>query len=433
MRQQKNPLEKLLSGTSASAKIPSVAKEGIVSLLISIVANEATSNIGIFSAGSLLRLLLMFLVTLGIIHYSLRILEQNKRNHAKLEDLREANSRKMLNSLSSARTILDRIIQNSGEVTELRTLRTRLTSTIFEAQNPNMEKFNKRPATIEEFNSSEQLVVECAEKLVEELELQLTGEVNINAIARLVDAAGEAVHSRITLTKDLKDLYIESIKEEEYERKKIPKEASSELKLYLNTLRAKYASNRPEILHTGDYLPDARWEYRAGDKNVIAKLSHGFGTPLLIEARWQDSGVIECVQKEAEGTKKNQYKCLCLVNTSWERESRDFAVSYFHPQLSLYLYGLKEGLFYNKENSAASHYEFWFNNEQKYETLEERAEKFIETNEFFIAHDMASSLGLKADGAEKLLDRLENIGAITDVSFKSDTERKYTKSKKEEH
>ncbi len=433
--QKIRPLRDLLNDTTAAAHVPGVAKEGIISLLISIVANEATSKVSGLTYENLLRTLLMFLVVLAIIHYSLKILEQLRRKSANLEDLQGANTRKALNDLNHSRTILDRLIQDSTEVTELRNLRNRLTTLISDIQNPNLSKFGQSSATVDEFNATEKALVESSEKLAKELERQSKESVDVKIIARFVDSAGEAIHSRIPLSNELKDLYVKSMKKDEQEKKKIPEGTSPELNLYLNALQTKYANNRPELLHTGDYLPDAKWEYEAGDRNVTAKLSNGFsGTPLLFEARWQDSNesIVEVVQEEAEDVKKNQFECICLVNTAWGTESRDFASRFNHPKLALYLYELNGGLVFNKESPAAKYYEFWFNKEQKRETVRERAQRFIEGQEYFTAQDIAGELGMKGEGAEVLMGGLVKVGAVMDVSFKSDEKKKYTKAKKKE-
>jgi len=425
----------LLQDTSGAANVPGVAKEGILSLLISIVANEATSTASGFSYEGMMRLLLMFLVVLFIIHYSLKITEQIKRKNAKLEDLQGVNTRKVIKDLNRSHTILDRLIQDSTNVTELRNLRNKLTTLISDIQNPNLSKFGQKSATVDEFNTAEKNLIESSEKLAKELERQSKEGVDIKVIALLVDSAGDAFHSRIPLSNELKDLYIESRKKEEQEKKKIPDSTSPELNLYFNALQTKYANNRPELLHTGDYLPDAKWEYEAGDRNVTAKLSNGFsGTPLLFEARWQDGNgsIVEVVQKEAENVKKNQFECLCLVNTTWGKESRDFALRFTHPRLALYLFELNGGLVFNKESPAAKHYEFWFNTEQKCATVLEKAQKFIEGQEYFTAQDIAGAMGMKVEGAEALLGGLVKTGVVTDVSFKSDKMKKYTKSKTKE-
>jgi hypothetical protein len=426
------PLRRLLNDTTAAANVPGVAKEGIVSLLISIVANEATSTVSGLTYENILRILVMFLVVLAIIHYSLKILEQLRRKKANLEDLQGANTRKVLSDLNRSRTILDRLIQDSTEVTELRNLRNRLTTLISDIQNPNLSKFGQKSATVDEFNAAEKALVESSEKVAKELERQSKEGVDAKVIARLVDPAGEAIRSRIQLSNELKDLYVKSMKKEEQEKKKLPEGTSPELNLYLNALQTKYANNRPEMLHTGDYLPDAKWEYEVGDRNVTAKLSNGFsGTPILFEARWQDSNgsIVEDVQEEAKDVKKNQFECLCLVNSVWGKNIKDFALRFTHPKLALYLYELNGGLVLNKESHAAKHYEFWFNTEQKRETVREKAQKFIEGQEYFTAQDMAVAMGMKVEGAETLMGGLVKNGTVTDVSFKADKIRKYTKAK----
>ena len=430
--QKIRPLRDFMNDTSAAANVPVVAKEGIISLLISIVANEATSKVSGLTYENLLRTLLMFLVVLAIIHYSLKILEQLRRKNANLEDLQGANTRKALNDLNRSRTILDRLIQESTEVTELRNLRNKLTSLISDIQNPNLSKFGQRSGTVDEFNTADKALVESSEKLAKELERQSKESVDVKVIARLIDSAGEAIRSRIPLSNELKDLFVETRKKEGQEKKKIPEGTSPELNLYLNSLQTKYGNNKPELLYTGDYLPDAKWEYEAGDRNVTAKLSNGFsGTPLLFEARWQDGNgtIVEVVQEEAEDVKKNQFECLCLVNTAWGKESKDFASRFTHPKLALYLYELNRGLVFNRESPTAKHYEFWFNTEQKWEMVMERAQKFIEGQEYFTAQDMAEELGMKIEGAEILLSGFVKAGDVTDVSFKLDKVKKYTKAK----
>lgn len=91
-----------------------------------------------------------------------------------------------------------------------------------------------------------------------------------------------------------------------------------------------------------------------------------------------------------------------------------------HPKLAVYLYELNRGLVFNKESPAARHYEFWFNAEQKRETVRERAQKFIEVHEYFTAQDVAGALGMKVEGAKVMLGKLVKAGAVMDVSFKAD-------------
>lgn len=431
MRKNLDTINRLLCDTHGNTNVPSMAKEGIISLLISIVANEATSKTAGFTYEDLLRILLMFLVVLAIIHYALRIFEQLRRKKVKPEDIAGVNTREAIKNLSSARTILDRLIQEQTEVTELRNLRNQLTSLLSEINNPNVSRFiSKKSATLGEFNAAEKLLIESTEKLASELTRQSKEDVDVKTITRLVDAAKNSVHSRIPLSDELKDLHIERARKEQEDAKKVPEQVSPDLTLYLSMLQTKYASYHPEILHTGDYLPKAKWEYNAGDGSVAAKLSNSSGNTLF-EARWQDNSdnIVDLVQRETEALKKSSYKCLCLVNGSWSSESRDFAARFSHPALLLYLYELNSGLIYNTGNPAAKHYEFWFNQGQEYRTLSEKAMEFVQAHEYFTAQAVASALGIKVEGAEMLLGEFEKKGAVTDVSFRTDKVKKYTKGK----
>lgn len=429
MKNTLNPLKYLLYDVSGCTVAPALAAEGVISLIISIVLNYATLKVSGFSYESLLRVLVLFLVILGIIHYMLLIIEKLRRKRARLEDIQAANTNKVLKDLNRARTIIDRSTQNGDDVTELRALRNTLTTMIYDVQSPNIEKFKRQAATIEEWNDREKDLVESAEKLARELERSI----EVASMAHLVGAAQDAIHSRLPITDHLKDLHNESKKQEKHEVRKLPKGASSEMILYLNTLLTKYATFRPEVLHTGEYFPNAKWEYHAGDKNIAARLSEGSGTPLMIEARWQDdTAIMEVVQKEAGSVKKNQFKCLCLVNSAWSEESREIAARFNHPGLALYLHELHGGLYLNNGNPATRLYEFWFNTEQKRESLNERAMKFVETHEYITPLEIASAFGMVITGAKALLDELAKKGVVTDVSFESDTIRRYSRARKEE-
>ena len=426
-----NPLGHLFPDTGGTACIPTLAIEGIVSLLISIAVNRAMPAVSEASPGSLLRLIIIFLVVLAAIHYSLRILKRPGERAAKLVDIYVANTRAIFKNLENAHTALDKLIRDPDKATELRSLRNRLTTIISDAKNADLDKFSARDATIEEFNAAEKHLLESSERLFREVERQSKEGIDIKAIELCIEEVEGAVRGRIPLTDRLIELFTEGAKDEQREKDKIPDRALTDLTLYLNMLQSKYASNRPDVLHTGDYLPDAGWDCRAGDRRVSARLSNGLGTPLIIEARWHDNSQIpvDLVQNEADAVKKNQYKCLCLVNSSWDKESRDFAARFNHPRLALYLHELSGELLYNPENPDARHYVFWFDREQTRKTLTERALEFSRTHEYFTRQDIARELGLSEEGAKKLLGGLEKKGLVTDVSFRSDKTRRYTKAK----
>ena len=354
-----------------------------------------------------------------------------KRKSNELEDKQKANTASVTKTLNSARNILERLIQTTNEVTDIRALRSRLTGLISDVQSPDFGKFIKKEASLEDFYAVENVLVESTGNLLNTLE-QTKENMDVGVIIGLLDTVEDAVRNRVPVTEELNKLYFEEIKEKQKAKQEVPDTASSDLTLYLNMLQTRYASSKPDVLHNGDYFPMLKWEYRTGNKSISAQLSDGLiEIPLMLEARWQDSSeaIVAMVQKEEEGVRRKGFKCLCLVNAGWDDENRSFAERFNHPKLALYLYDLKGELVFNAGNPAASHYEFWFNNEQVRETLKERVIGIIESQEYFTPQDIAGALGMNAEGAGRLLDELEKEGVVVDVSFKSDKMRKYTKAK----
>lgn len=357
-----------------------------------------------------------------------------KKKSNELEDKQKANTASVIKNLNGARTVLERLIQTTNKVTDIRTLRNRLTSLISDFQGAGFGNFGRKSASLVEFYAGEDLLIECTDNLLDTLE-QTKDNMDIVAITHSIEAVEDSVKTRVPVTGELNELYFEKITEKQKTKQEVPDTSSSDLILYLNMLHTKYVSSKPDVLHNGDYFPMLKLEYRTGSKSISAQLSDGLiGTPLILEAKWQDSSeaIVEMVQKEAEGVRRDGFKCLCLVNAGWDDENRSFAERFNHPKLALYLYDLNGELVFNTENPAASHYEFWFNNEQARETLKERAIGIIESQEYFTPQDIAGALGMNAEGAGRFLDELEEDGVVVDVSFKSDKVRKYTKVKGED-
>lgn len=404
--------------------------------------NDFTSLTSIFSkiistikGGSpegILLLLVIFFIALVILLSLFKLITGLRKGKTGLESVAVANTRKILINLSSVRTYLDRFVQKSTDPAKLRELRNRLNTINSEVIKIDLAKFNKKATSLEEWNAGEKALLDSSEKLAIELERQSIGVLEIDTIERSIDAVSNAVLNRVPVTPELNALY-RKISKKERPEVKIPDAISSELNFYLNALLTKYANFSPEVLHTGDYPPEVKWEYSPGNKSITATLSNSRGISLVFETRWQESDdLAELVQKEAASVNKNHYKCLCLVNTSWDRDSINFAQRFSYPKLALFLRELKGGLYYNKMNDAAMHYEFWFSTELKKETLNELALRYISEHEYVTPADLAKALGMKEKGAHSLLSKLEKKGAVTNVSLKSDKTRKYTKAKKKE-
>ncbi len=367
---------------------------------LSSIFSKIISTIKEGSSDGILLLLVIFFIALVILLSLSKLIIRLRKGKTGLEGAAAANTSKILINLSSARTYLDRFVQKSGDPAKLRELRNRLTTINSEVINIDPAKFNKKATGLEEWNAGEKALLDISEKLAMELERQSIAVFDIDTIERSVDAVSNAVMNRVPVTPELNALY-RKISKKEKPDVKIPDAVSSELNLYLNALLTKYANFSPEVLHTGDYPPEVKWEYAPGNKSITAILSNSRGISLVFETRWQESDdLAELIQKEAASVKKNHYKCLCLVNTSWDRESINFAQRFSYPKLALFLRELKGGLYYNKMNEAAMHYEFWFSTELKKETLNELALRYISEHECVTPADLAKALGMNEKGKE---------------------------------
>jgi hypothetical protein len=286
-----------------------------------------------------------------------------------LEFAQAANTRKILLNLSSVRTIIDRLIQRSTEPTRLRDMRNKIGILMTQVLKPDNAKFNKKAETFEEWNEAEKILIEISEKFVLELERQLSTVIDMPVLERYTSVVSCAVLNRKQLTIELSTFFGECLKKENPDVK-IPDPLSSELNIYLNGLLIKYSTFYPIVLHTGDYPFEVKWEYSSGYESITAILSNSLGISLEFEVRWQDSNdLAKIVHEESISVKKNHYKCLCLVNTAWDRKNRNFARRFSYPKLALYLYELRGGLYYNKKDTAVKHYEFWFKSEMIYQPV----------------------------------------------------------------
>jgi hypothetical protein len=262
--------------------------------------------------------------------------------------------------------IIDRLIQRSTDPTQLTDLRILLNSLNLEVLKPDQTNFKNETTSLEKWNTAETELIDRSEKLAIEFERQISTSMRIGTMEYYSYAFRNTVHKRKPVTLVLSKLFEEELNKE-YPNINIPDPVSSELDLYLNSLSLKYSFFSPKVLHTGEYPHEAKWEHSSGHKSITAILSNRFGISLEFEVRWQvNNDLAELVHKESISVKKNQYKCLCLVNTSWDRKSKSFARRFSYPKLTLYLFELKSGLYYNKTEAAGVHYEFWFNPDLKH-------------------------------------------------------------------
>lgn len=348
-----------------------------------------------------------------------------------MRDIINENTKNAIKNIERSQQILDQLINTSDDVQELRSIKKKLSTIISDLKDKNLGQFSNKTSSMNDFTTAEEYFVHAFEDFADELEKQSPQVVNTKNIKILLNSLEDGVSSRLVPDNELKKQFTESGTKKTTPNISIPSELKNEVHLYFNMLQTKYSKNRPEVLFGGDYVDGLNWKFNREEDNIVAKLGSMFDTPLILEARFQqkDEKLVDQIQKEANSVKQNQHKCLCLINNSWNREIEDFVGQFVHPNFVLYLYGLTDGVIYNRENKMAEHYAFWFNTEPIKQKLNDYVRDFLEENKYFTEHEVAETLGLNVKGTKKLLKGLINSGIIIDVSFESDESKKYTKAK----
>ena len=348
-----------------------------------------------------------------------------------LEDIQKVTTENIIKNIEHSQLLIDNLIQSSENVHELRNFRKKSSILLSELRDKNLGKFNEKTSDNNDFTSAEERLNEAAGNLIAELEKQSNEKINIKSIAILLDTFEHSIKSRLNPTSELKKQISDIEKSEESHVELLSSNVKNELHLFLNMLQTKYSRNRPEILFGGDYIKDLNWKYFSGDDFIKARLDSVLENPLVFEAHYQkkEHRLIDQIQITANKVKKNQHKCLCLINESWDEETKDFASRFVHPNFVLYLHDLESGLVFNTENRMAVHYAFWFNTELGMNKLDELANDFIDVHEYFIEDEVAKAFGLNIKGAKKLLKGLVDNGIIFNVNFESEKNKKYTKIK----
>lgn len=315
-------------------------------------------------------LLLIIFILLVILRSASWMKGKLRSGLSPLESIQAANNRKVMINLNSARTVIDRFIKKGVFPGDLMDIKNRLMILNSELFNMERIQFNAKAASLDDWNKAEKMLIDGSEKLAVELEKQLSAGLDIAAVEEYTDAVSSAVLNRVQVTPELNAQY-RKIQKNKRSDLKTYDEVSLEFDNYLNSLLAKYANFRPGSMHIGGKPDEVKWEYSSGVKNITATLTLRGGTSLVFETRWQDeTDLAGLVKEEIAAVKKNQFKCLCLVNRSWGGGSKDFARRFEYPKMALYLHNLKGGFYYNNSNASAVHYESWFSTET--ETVEVR-------------------------------------------------------------
>jgi hypothetical protein len=205
-------------------------------------------------------------------------------------------------------------------------------------------------------------------------------------------------------------------------KKEIDTEILSKLYNYMNILENKYTNHQPEVSFDGEYIGDKKWKVEISDKYISGTVVRKMVlNAILFETYWKPFDnlrtIMEFVQKEATTVPAGQYKSLCIVNSDWNTDIKNWAENYIHPRLVLYLYDISSNeIIYNESVFNAGRIKLW-HNPDTYKTIESEIQPLIDREEPFDDTEVAELTGLSVEGAKKFLAVMVAENKIIDVGF----------------
>ncbi|MBP2029316.1 hypothetical protein J2755_000236 [Methanohalophilus levihalophilus] len=380
------------------------------------------------------------------------------------------NNQRIKEVLGENRQAFEMLIEKShrdGNVqatADIRALRNRIVDLLKRIDGKTTAFSGKTASSLDEFYDAEQQLIAKSDSFSEMISQMLDGEMNIEAfkLTMSLESIERAIKARIPVDPVLMGKYSanrqriaaekaassepEVIEEslaikdepeqpEEYSvqqpvretvEEKLDTETLSVLYNYLNILERKYGDFVPEVSPSGDYLSSPKWKYSTDQRSAHAELKGGiFGSLLVLDARWNPETdlrkLVEKVQGIARAAGNNEYRGICFIANSWDDDISEWAESYTHPRLSLFLYSLgSDGVIYNSENTYSRYLQFWYSPLASGKVrLKDLVLDLLQERVNIDASDLASETGLNKKGAQKLLDKLEKKEMLVDIGFGS--------------
>jgi hypothetical protein len=397
-----------------------------------------------------------------------------------LEKIQHENLQTSAKNLEDTYIIIEKLIRKTYENNDmdanssLRNTKVEISRIISEINSKGLSNFYDNRGKLEDFYDKENKFVEISITFLNFAHDQLTSQnsIDIFALENYVRQFKDTFNNRIKVNKELLDEFNAMQTKEAEESDNISKsgttldkkedlnnqkimgitctdeykpvdktgyaeelEASTISKIYnyFNILELKYSSYKPEISNNGDYIGDKKWNFEISDKRITGKVKDGlFKNPLVFDTYWSPidnvKDLINFVQSKANSVPNNQFMSICLVNSQWNNEIKDWVQKYMHLRLMIYLYELEtDYLVLNENIGNVKDLCIWHNADKEVEVLEERIKPLVEEMEYFSAENISEITGLNINGAQRFLKELINRNVIIDLGFDSSM---YAKSKR---
>ena len=397
------------------------------------------------------------------------------------EELQQTNRQSAITNLQEAHAIIEKLVYKTHrqkDVTassELRQLRSEVTSILSEMENSDLDTFSTKKGTLDEFYDAEKRFAQSFEKLLEAVRAaeESSDAVDTFSLDSAVETLRKNFNNRIIPTKEHLDEYKDRVivaqedipelesdsdmqsdiaqdvaceeeglepdddndadTEESNGGYELDTESLSKLYHYINILEQKYSKYQPEISSNGDYIADKTWKIDLSERSIRGVIKDGMlKTPLIFETYWYPiddmRDAVQYVQSRAGDVGKDQHKSLCLISDMWDNEIKEWAKGFIHQRMTLFLYELQSGeLIFNKTLESAESSEFWHSTNLHRVALDEILNDFIDETEYFTADDVSEKFGLNSNGAKALLGELVKKGIVVDVGLGG--RAKYAKAK----
>lgn len=398
------------------------------------------------------------------------------------QKLQEENGKKIADNLREVYSITERLVQKSYQQKEmdlnfqLRNMRSEISGFLLEIENKNIEKLAGRQGSLEDFYASEELLLKSSLELLDFANSCLSSDIiDIVSLESCLKHFEQSIKGRVITDKDILNEF--KLKKMEYDAglkaefdenpldagyesdsiinheevelqdlscddnssiapslsndinrelgSELDTETLSKLYNYFNILEHKYSSYQPEVSYDGTYIGDGKWNFDVSDKSIFAEIRESiFKTPLTFETYWYPfddlKSIMQFVQQEANSVSKGQYKSLCIVNSDWLSDIKEWATGYMHPRMMLFLYELDSGnLCYNESLPSSSILSTWHSSAEKPQTLEDDLISLANDMEYFEASDLMERSGLNLKSVEKYLKEMVKRNRIVDIGFGS--------------
>ena len=268
--------------------------------------------------------------------------------------------------------------------------------------------------------SSAERVISGAEKTPDKKEVKEIERESINLTYGMSGRGANNAGSTISKTPEPKNVIKDQRKDGTKEE--IDTEILSKLINYMNILEDKYSNHQPEVSFDGEYIGDKKWKVEVSEKYISGTIVRKILLNIIIfETYWKPFDnlrtIMEFVQKEAKAIPSGQYKSLCLLNSDWNGDIKNWAENYLHPRLVLYLcdVGTNE-LIYNDSVFNADRIKTW-HDLNSYKTIEAEIQPLIDSEEPFEDTEIAELTGLSPEGTKKFLAEMVTANKIVDVGF----------------